>query len=106
MSFTERDVTVMQSKLKAVCGRVRKLIMVRKSVATYRLEGMNHLRALEQLAAWSRSYGFDLWDVYSRQWRPSSHGRVCLGDDPKHSQIDVDSDCQLPPTPQETTESM
>ena len=66
---------------------------------------MNHLRLLEKLAAW-RSYGFDRYDVYDEQRRPSSYGHVFLGDDPKHSQIDEDSDCRLPPTPQATTEGM
>ena len=67
---------------------------------------MNHLRALEKHAAWTRSYGFDRCDVYDGQWRPSSHGRVCSGGDPKHPRIDVGSDCRLPLTPEETTASM
>ena len=46
MSFTERDVTVMHAELKAVYRRVRKLIMVRKIIATHRLEKMNRLRLL------------------------------------------------------------
>ena len=37
---------------------------------------------------------------------PWIHGHVRSGDNPKHSQINVDSDFRLSPTPQETTESM
>ena len=42
-------------------------------------------------------------DLYHGQWRPSSNGHVCSGDDPKHSQIDVDFYSRLPPSSQETT---
>ena len=67
---------------------------------------MNHHRLLEKLETWRKSYCFDRCNIYDGQWRPSSHRRVCSGDDPKHSQIDVDSDCRLLPTSQETAESM
>ena len=103
MSVTERDVTVMHAELKADCRRVHKLIVVRKIAAPHRLEEMNHLRLLEKLAALRGSYGFDRCDVRRGQWQPWSHGHVCLGNDPKHSLIDVDSDCQRPATPHKTT---
>ena len=43
MSFTERDVTVVHVELKGVFRRVRKLVMIRKIVATDRQEEINHL---------------------------------------------------------------
>ena len=80
--------------------------MVWKTVATHRPEEMNHLRLREKFEAWRKSRGFDRCDVYDEQWRPASHGYVCSVDDPKRSQIDVDSDCRLPLTPEETSASM
>ena len=105
MSFTERDVTVLRAELKAVCRRGRKLIMVRKIVATHRQEKMNHLRVLEKCAVW-RKNGLDRCNVHHGQWRPWSHGHVSSRNDPKHSQTNVNSDCRRLPTPRKTTGSM
>ena len=107
MSFTECDVRVMLAELRETCRRVRKLSMVWKAVATHRLEKRNHLRLREKLSAWRRSHGSNRCNVYDGQcWRPSSYGHVCLGDDPKHSQIDVDFHSRLSATPEGTTASM
>ena len=73
--------------------------MVKKTVATHRLKEMNHHLPLEKLAAWKKTCGFDRCDVHDREWQPWSHGHVCSGDAPEHSQIDVDSDSRRPPTP-------
>ena len=69
MSFTERDVTVVHAELKAVCRCVQKLIMVRKSAASYQQKETNPLRLLEKLTAWKTSYGFNRCDVHDGQGR-------------------------------------
>ena len=64
--------------------RLRKLIMIRKTVATHRLKELRHLRAVEKLATWRRIYGFDRLEDVNDQW---VHG-------------------PLRPTPEQTTASM
>ena len=58
--------------------------MIRKTVATYRLKELKQFHAVEKLATWRRSYGFDRCDARDEQW---AHG-------------------PLPPTPEQTTASM
>ena len=74
----------MLAESREACKRIRTLGMLRKTVATHRLKELRHLRAVEKLAAWRRSNGFDRCDVRDGQWIHSS----------------------LPPTPEETTASM
>ena len=52
-----------------------------KAVATHRFRELKHLRAVEKLTTWRRSYGFDRCDARDEQW---VHG-------------------PLPPTPEQTT---
>ena len=96
----------MHTELKKTYRRVRKLSMVWKTVATHQRKEINHLRALEKLAAWRRGHGFDGCDVFDRQWKVSSNERVCSGDDSNHSQIDVDFCSRMPPSPENNTASM
>ena len=58
--------------------------MLWKTVATHRRKELRHLRAVEKLAAWRRSNGFDRCDVYDEQ---------CIH-------------IPLPPTPKKTTATM
>ena len=58
--------------------------MISKTVATHRLKELRHLRAVEKLATWKRTYGFDRLEDGDDQW---IHG-------------------PLPPTPEQTTASM
>ena len=83
MKFTKYDVLAMIAESREACKRLRKLGMLRKTVATYRLKELRHLRAAKKLATW-RSYGFDRCDVRDEQW---VHG-------------------PLPPTPEQSTANM
>ena len=58
--------------------------MIRKTVVTHRLKELRHLRAVEKLATWRRTYGFDRLEDGDDKW---IHG-------------------PLPPTPEKTTASM
>ena len=58
--------------------------MIRKTVATYHLKELRHLRAVEELATWRRTYGFDRLQDGDDQW---VHG-------------------PLPPTPEQTIASI
>ena len=67
IKFTEDDVSAMIAKSREACKRLRKLGMIRKTVATHRLKELRHLRAVEKLATWRRSYGFDRCDARDEQ---------------------------------------
>ena len=84
MKFTECDVSSMIAESREACERLRKLGMLRKTVATHRLKELRHLRAVEKLATWRRSNGFDRCDVRDGQWVHSP----------------------LPSTPEQTTANM
>ena len=50
--------------------------MLRKRVATQRLNELRHLRAIQKLAAWRRSNGFDRCDVHDGKWIHSPQPRT------------------------------
>ena len=68
MEFTEWDVSAMIAESREACKRIQKLGMLRKTVATHRLKELRHLCAVEKLATWRRSNGFDQCDVIHGQW--------------------------------------
>ena len=59
MKFTEDEVSAMIAESREACKRLRKLCMIRKTVATHRHKELKHLRAEENFATWRSSYGFD-----------------------------------------------
>ena len=65
MNFTESDIRViMLAESREACRRIRKLSTSRKTVAIHRLKEMKNISAVEKLAAWRRSNGFDRCDVH------------------------------------------
>ena len=74
----------MIAESREVRKRLRKLGVIRKTVVTYRLNELRHLRGVEKLATSRRMYGFDRLEDGDDQW---VHG-------------------PLPPTPEQTTASM
>ena len=82
--FPKGDVSAMIAESREACKRLRKLGLLRKTVATHPLKELSYLRAVEKLATWRRRYGFDECDVRDDQW---VHG-------------------PLPPTPEQTTANM
>ena len=84
MKYTEDEVSAMIAESRQACKRLPKLCTIRKAVATHRLKELRHFHAVEKLATWRRSYGFDRLEDGDDQW---VHG-------------------PLPPTPEQTTASM
>ena len=88
----------MHAELTAIHDRMQKLILVMEIVASHRLDQMNHLRLLENLAAWRRTNGFDRFEVLTeRQHRTQGH---------VYSQMDVYFDPRWPLTSQTIIASM
>ena len=59
VKYTKDEVSAMIPESREACKRLRKLGMIRKTVATHRLKKLRHLRTVEKLATWSTTYGFD-----------------------------------------------
>ena len=47
------------AEAREACKRLRKLSIMRKTVATHHLKELRHLYAVEKLATWRRTYGFN-----------------------------------------------
>ena len=84
MKFVEFDVSAKVGESREACKRLRKLGILRKTVATHHLKELIYLRAVEKLVTWRMSYGFDRCDIRDDQW---VHG-------------------PLPPTAEQTTANM
>ena len=82
--YPEDEMSAMIAESRQACKRLRKLGMIRKTVVTHRLKKLRHLRAVEKLATWRRTYGFDRLENSDDQW---GHG-------------------PLPPTPEQITAGM
>ena len=63
IKYAESEISAMIDESREAYKHLRKLGMIRKTVATHCLEELKHLRAVEKLATWRRSYGFDRCDA-------------------------------------------
>ena len=84
MKYSEDEMSAMIAESREACKRLQKPDMIRKTIATQRLKKMRHFCAVEKLATWRRAYGFDRLEDGDDHW---VHG-------------------PLPPTPEQTSESM
>ena len=50
IKYSEDEMSAMIAESREACKRLRKLGMIRKTVATYRLKELRHLRAVEKVA--------------------------------------------------------
>ena len=83
--YSEDEISPMIAESREARKHLRKLGKVMKTVATHCLKQLTHLHAVEKLATWRRTYGFD---------------RLADGDD--HYWVYG----PLPPTPEQTTASI
>ena len=82
--YTENKMSAVIAESREARKHLRKLGRVMKTVTTHHLKELRHLQAVEKLATWRRTYGFD---------------RLADGDD--YWVYDP-----LPPTPEQITTSM
>ena len=82
--YTEDEMSAMIVESREACKRSGKLGMIKKTVATHHLKELRHLRTVEKLATWRRTYGFDRLEDGDDHW---VHG-------------------PLPPMPEQITASM
>ena len=55
VKYLEDEISAMIAESRESCKRLRKLGMIRKTVATHHFKELRHLRAVEKLATWKRT---------------------------------------------------
>ena len=68
MKYSEDEISAMIAESREACKHLCKLGMIRKTVATHRFKELRHLRAVEKLATWRMTYGFDRLEDGNDQW--------------------------------------
>ena len=68
MKYSEDDMSTMATKSREAGKHLRKLGKIMKTVATHRLKKLRHLHAVEKLATWRRTYGFDRLENGDNHW--------------------------------------
>ena len=68
VKYSEDEMSAMITESREACKRLRKLGMIRKNDATHRFKELRHLRGVEKLATWRRTYGFDRLEDGGDQW--------------------------------------
>ena len=82
--YSEDEVSAILAESREARNNLRKLGRVMKTVSTHRFKQLKHLQAVEMLATWRRTYGFDRLADGNDDW---VHG-------------------PLPPTPKQVTASL
>ena len=80
--------------LAIICGRLRKLIRIRKLATSHRLDQMRSVRMLEQRVTWMRENSFDRIEAIAEM---NEHTLRCLlaGFDPERFYSTLDSTTTL-----------
>ena len=72
MEYSEEEMSVVLAEPEQERKRLRKLGKVMETVAAYRLKELQHFQAMEQLAIWRRTHGYDRDDSWMHGTRPLS----------------------------------
>ena len=70
MEYSDEEISVVLNESKQEPKRLRKLGKVMEIVAAYHLKELKHLQAMEKLATWRRTYGYDRDDSWVHGTRP------------------------------------
>ena len=70
MEYSEEEISAVLAESEQGQTRLQKLSKVMEAVAAYRLKELQHFQAMEQLATWRRTYGYDRDDSWMHGTRP------------------------------------
>ena len=70
MKYSEEEISAVLAESEQERKRLRKLGKVMETVAAYRLQKMKHFQAMQKLATWRRTYGYDRDDSWMYGTRP------------------------------------
>ena len=68
--YSNEEISAVLNESRQERKRLRKLSKVMETVAAYRLKKLKHFQALENLATWRRTYGYDRDDSWMYGTRP------------------------------------
>ena len=68
MKYLEDEMSAIIAESREACKYLRKLGKIMKTVATHRLKELRHLHAVEKLATWRKTYGFDRLEDGDNHW--------------------------------------
>ena len=72
MEYSEEEISAVLAELEQARKHRQKLAKVTETVAAYRLKKLQHFQAMEQLATWRRTHGYDRDDSWMHGTRPLS----------------------------------
>ena len=72
MEYSEEEISALLAESEHERKRLRKLGKVMETVEPYRLKELQHFQAMEQLATWRRTHGYDRDDSWMHGTRPLS----------------------------------
>ena len=72
MEYSEEEISALLAESEHERKRLRKLGKVMETVAPYRFKELQHFQAMEQLATWRRTHGYDRDDSWMHGTRPLS----------------------------------
>ena len=70
IEYSDEEISAILAESKQERKRLRKLGKVMETVAAYRLNGVKHFQAMEKMATWRRTYGYDRDDSWMYAPRP------------------------------------
>ena len=70
IEYSDEEISAILAESKQERKRLRKLGKVMETVAAYRLKGVKHFQAMEKMATWRRTYGYDRDDSWMYAPRP------------------------------------
>ena len=68
IQYSEDKMSAMIAESREACKRLRKLGNIMKTVATHRFDKLRYLRAVEKLATWRSTHGFDRTENGDDRW--------------------------------------
>ena len=72
MEYSEKKISAVLAESRQARKHTQKLAKVTETVAAYRLKTMKNLQAVEKLATWRRTYGYDRIVADNNQWASRS----------------------------------
>ena len=73
MEYSEEEISAVLAESEQERKRLQELGKVMETVAAYRLKELQHFQAMEQLATWRRTHGYDRDDSWMHGSRPLLH---------------------------------
>ena len=68
MKYSEEEISAVLTESRQARKHMQKLAKITETTAAYRLREMRNLQAVEKLATWRKTYGYDRLAADNNQW--------------------------------------